>query len=392
MIIGRLAQMKHTVSGTLLLVLALFLPSDSASAQRNQQQLELRFLGDFNIPTGTPLEHVEPRGFGGISGISYDPKTRTLVAVSDARVDCRFYRLDLSVVGEEFEVQPVGVTFLRGSDGDRMVDRSMDPESLTLTSNGEVFISSEGDTAAGIPPGLFVFDSEGRLKKTLSVPDKFLPGKGRGSKGTRGNLAFESLALSPDGMRLFVGTEEALLQDGDRTSPEVGTPVRIIEYVIEGEEIRPVREFVYPVGPVAKPDELGLGVGGNGLVELVALDRLRFLTLERSFFVEGSTLSGPRTHQQIQIFWMSLEHASDVTHIDSLRGAVNLRPAQKELVLDLRDIVPLLDPEFPTLDNFEGMCFGPELPNGNRTLILVSDNNFKQRQRTAFFLFELIEN
>ncbi len=384
--------MKHTGSGTVLLTLALFLLSDGASAQRPQQQLELRFLGDYNIPTGAPLTQIEPHGFGGISGISYDPKTRILIAVSDAREYCRLYRLEPIVQDEGFEVRPVGVTLLVESDGDRLAHRSMDPESLALTSKGDVFISSEGDIDSGVPPGLYLFGSDGRLKRTLSVPDKFLPGNGEEPRGPRGNLAFESLALSPDGTRLFVGMEEALLQDGEETSPEAGSSARIIEYVIEGEEIRPAREFVYPVGPVAKPDELGPGVGGNGLVELLALDRHRFLTLERSFFVEGATLSGPKTHQQIQIFWMSLEQASDVSHIDSLRGAAHLRPAQKVLILDLDDIVPHLDPEFPTLDNFEGMCFGPELPNGNRTLILVSDNNFKQRQRTAFFLFELTEN
>jgi hypothetical protein len=385
--------MKATGPGTILLALGLFIPGPWTSAEAVSQKFELRFRGDFNIPTGAPLEHIGPAaGFGGISGINYDPKTRTLLAVSDARESCRFYRLEPIIKDEGFEVRPVGVTLLLGADGARLAHRSMDPESLAIAAGGDVFISSEGDTGAGAPPGVYVFDSKGRLKKTLSIPDKFLPGRSGGPKGTRGNLAFESLALSPDGTRLFVGTEEALLQDGEETSPEAGTSARIIEYIIEGEEIRAAREFAYPVGPVAKPDELGPGVGGNGLVELVALDHHRLLTMERSFFVEGSSLAGPRTHQQIQIFWMSLEQASDVSHIDSLRGVVDFRPAQKTLILDLDDIVPLLEPEFPSLDNFEGMCFGPELPNGNRTLILVSDNNFKQRQRTAFFLFELIEN
>jgi hypothetical protein len=61
-------------------------------------------------------------------------------------------------------------------------------------------------------------------------------------------------------------------------------------------------------------------------------------------------------------------------------------------VLDLEDIVGKLDPEFPTLDNFEGMGFGPTLPNGNPTLIIVSDNNFRDRQRTVFLAFEIAES
>jgi hypothetical protein len=42
------------------------------------------------------------------------------------------------------------------------------------------------------------------------------------------------------------------------------------------------------------------------------------------------------------------------------------------------------------VDNVEGICFGPVLPNGHRTLVLVSDNNFIELEKTQFFLFEII--
>ena len=45
----------------------------------------------------------------------------------------------------------------------------------------------------------------------------------------------------------------------------------------------------------------------------------------------------------------------------------------------------------PGLENFEGMGFGPPLPDGSRTLLLVSDDNFSQRQRTTFLLFRLTQ-
>jgi hypothetical protein len=41
------------------------------------------------------------------------------------------------------------------------------------------------------------------------------------------------------------------------------------------------------------------------------------------------------------------------------------------------------------LDNVEGMTLGPELPDGRRSLILVSDNNFAPSQFTQFLLFAL---
>jgi hypothetical protein len=40
------------------------------------------------------------------------------------------------------------------------------------------------------------------------------------------------------------------------------------------------------------------------------------------------------------------------------------------------------------LDNTEGMCWGPPLPNGKRMLVVVSDDNFNPLQITQFAAFE----
>ena len=40
------------------------------------------------------------------------------------------------------------------------------------------------------------------------------------------------------------------------------------------------------------------------------------------------------------------------------------------------------------LDNTEGMCWGPQLPNGHRSLVVVSDDNFNARQVTQFAAFD----
>jgi hypothetical protein len=42
---------------------------------------------------------------------------------------------------------------------------------------------------------------------------------------------------------------------------------------------------------------------------------------------------------------------------------------------------------FVTLDNFEGMTFGPDLRDGRRSLVLVSDNNFSPAAFTQFLAF-----
>ena len=62
----------------------------------------------------------------------------------------------------------------------------------------------------------------------------------------------------------------------------------------------------------------------------------------------------------------------------------------KEFIADLEEFSTQMSPKFQTLENIEGICFGPKLPNGHSTLIFVSDNNFSQSQRTQFLAFEII--
>ncbi|MBK7559251.1 MAG: esterase-like activity of phytase family protein [Chitinophagaceae bacterium] len=42
-------------------------------------------------------------------------------------------------------------------------------------------------------------------------------------------------------------------------------------------------------------------------------------------------------------------------------------------------------------DNLEGITFGPPLPNGNRTLICIADNNFNILEKAQILLFEVLE-
>ena len=77
---------------------------------------------------------------------------------------------------------------------------------------------------------------------------------------------------------------------------------------------------------------------------------------------------------------------------ESIRGTAGLEPVRKRLLLDV-NAVKGLPPELdvPAFDNFEGMCFGPTLPDGSRTLLIVSDDNFSPRERTWFLLFRIIK-
>ena len=104
------------------------------------------------------------------------------------------------------------------------------------------------------------------------------------------------------------------------------------------------------------------------------------LALERSF---SAGTSG--TGHTARIYLIDLAAATDVIGLEDLDDGTWVS-VDKRLVLDLET---LISSEGIDLDNLEGMTFGPQLPNGNRSLILVSDNNFSATQFTQFLAFEL---
>ena len=86
----------------------------------------------------------------------------------------------------------------------------------------------------------------------------------------------------------------------------------------------------------------------------------------------------------VSLFQISLEAADDIHNIDSLLAvdSQNIKPVKKKLLLDLRTLDVLLD-------NIEGLTLGPRLPDGQRSLILISDNNFHSLQRNQFLAFKI---
>lgn len=79
-----------------------------------------------------------------------------------------------------------------------------------------------------------------------------------------------------------------------------------------------------------------------------------------------------------------------MTSVRSCRsGTRRARAVTKTLVLDLADIAHELRPSLARLDNFEAMAWGPTLPDGSRTLLLASDDNFSPTQQNAFVLLRV---
>ncbi len=117
------------------------------------------------------------------------------------------------------------------------------------------------------------------------------------------------------------------------------------------------------------------GLADNGLVELLSVSQNKMIAVERAF-VEG-------VGNSIRLYMTTTRGATDVIESDSLELLDRYRVMKKRLLLDLSSLgIPL--------DNIEGITWGPKLPTGERTLILVADNNFNPvSQSNLFIAFKL---
>lgn len=341
---------------------------------------KLRFIGDVNFATGETFAKTE---IGGLSGIVYDKNTKRLLAISDDKSlvnETRFYEFDVTLTDKVFSVKPSLVVRLKTKDGKFFKKGEADFEGITLVGN-EVLISSEGaiNRTRPTPPELYRFNRMGDFLGLVSIPEKFLlPKKEHTDKlyGSRDNHSFEALSTSLDGKTTYMGNEEALFQDGPLTTISYSSYTRIILY----QNLKPVKEIAYQLDKV-EAIKADLSTAENGLVDIAAVDDKTFYTMERSWlpFMNKNV---------IRIFKCTItDKTTDISAMDSLKDQ-SFSAVEKELVADLDDFIPQMTVK--ELDNIEGIAFGPLLPNGNRSLIVVSDNNFGKTQRTLFMGFELI--
>jgi hypothetical protein len=343
----------------------------------------LTLVGQYSIPS---LGRYPPNmglPFGGISGLA-KVSDRELQGISDTQYGGRIYRFEIDGAGGSLSVRPTGITPLEYTPGSAQADH----EGLAVLPNSNFLMASEGTgREPRRPPSIAEYGRYGDFVRILPIRDRYVPEPmGPATRGARGNAGFESLTLSPDNKRLFTGTETALIQDGGTATFEEGTRARILEYVARDDTFEPGAEFVYAIEPVDKPPYKPR-VFINGLVELLALSRTTLLALERGY-VENAEKPGSGVNH-IRVYNISLAGATDVSKLESLKDHPEVVPVTKTLLLDLANAKGLSPDLAPSLDNFEGMAFGPRLPDGRPTIILVSDDNFSARQRPWFLQFAI---
>jgi hypothetical protein len=371
-----------TATAMLMLLPATAVSAGGRDHSPERTVVDVDYLGEDTFDTGTIFGDTE---VGGLSSITYDRWRRIYYVLSDdqgtinpvryysAKIDLRDGSLD------DGDVTFVGVTTLYERHKTPYAPGSLDPEGLALGPAGQLYVSSEGLVLNDpiIDPFIKRYNRQGRVTGHLPIPDKYIPNGV--DKGVRHNLAFESLNLTPNRRYLVTAGEGALFQDGPASTFTNGSLARVLTYDLRRKQ--PVSEYVYEVDPWAEPSVV---FGVNGIVEVLPIDNVgTMLVMERSFSVGGT--QGGGTGNVVSIYEVSTKGATDVLNVDALYeggSPISFTPVSKRLLFEFNDLgIPI--------DNIEGMTFGPRLPDGRHSLVIVSDNNFSAGQFTQFVVLAL---
>lgn len=346
-------------------------------------------------PDGTPNNR-----FGGAgSAIAYTGSGNEYVLASDrgpkdgtVAFAGRMHRMTVRVTlgaKEPVSLELTATTLLTNEAGERFdgaltaftadapeKNRRFDAEGVRVGRDGSLFLSDE------YGPLVCQFDVSGRRVKCLPVPPKFVtpkPGKApadelppKAVSGRVPNRGMEGLAISPNGTKLYGIMQGPLIQDGafNEKGERVGVHCRVLEIEIASGK---TREFVYPL------DDPTLGVS-----EILAVSDREFLVLERDGL-------GGKDAKCKKLYRIDLGAATDVSGVEKLPSRVlptDVKAVTKTLFLDL------LAPKFGIAgddcpEKFEGLAFGPDLPDGRRLLLVSADNDFVAEKPFRVYAFAI---
>lgn len=373
--------MKRTIGLLLLLAAAHALPAQQHTFGK------LKWIGVYNLP-----HNLDYRGttVGGLSGIDYNREKKEYYLICDDRSainPARYYTANILFNEKKIDtVYFTNVTALLQKNGTPYPDAKKDPahtpdpealrynprtRQMIWTSEGERMVKGKDIVLEN--PAITVVYPSGKYIDTFELPSNLH--MRATENGPRQNGVLEGLSFANNYKTLYVNVEEPLYEDGPRADlTENNAYIRIYRYDMATK--KNTAQYAYKLDPVAYPAITESAFKINGVPDILDAGNNRLIVLERSF----STGRLPCT---IKIFLADLNGAENIINNASLIKQPSKNPVQKKLLLNMDSLGVYVD-------NVEGVTFGPVLPNGHRTLVLVADNNFQLLEKTQFFVFEIV--
>ena len=250
----------------------------------------------------------------------------------------------------------------------------LDPEGIRVGANGNLFVSDE------YGPQVIEFEANGQFVKQLPLPPRYLiehpcsisdDENPVNQTGRQANRGMEGLAISEDGKTLFGLMQSPLLQDSERidmASKPTGLNCRMLKFDTEGGV---QQEFLYH-----------LEKEKNKLNEVLAADQDNLVVIERDGQVGAEA-------EFKKLMLVSTKDASNISSLERLPPRdypTDVQPLRKTVLIDL------LDPRWNLAgdnmpEKIEGLAFGPRLPDGRRTLLIGSDNDFIASSPSFVYVF-----
>lgn len=333
---------------------------------------------------------------GGISALEYLGRDNLFIALPDrgpldgaVQWQCRFNILEINIPtgssGGPIRFQ-IEKTVLMSDEQNRPFTGAasqyypsealagrLDPEAVRVSNDGTLYMSDE------YGPHLLEVNMDGSMVRRLNVPARYLiknPGldkadeNGKNCWGRSCNRGMECLSLSTDKSKLYGLMQSPLLQDSMRNQEgkPLGLNCRLIEFDLASGTNR---EFLYRLDHTS-----------NKLNEILAINEHEFLVIERDGTVGEEAVCK-------HIKKISLQGASEIqghTKLPPCKVPRCVQPVKKETFIDL------LDPKFGLTgagmpEKIESLTFGPDLADGRKTLLVVSDNDFVKENPTMIYVF-----
>lgn len=328
------------------------------------------FQGVISLPSRASDGEGKEVEITGLSGVAWLGEDR-YVAVMDNSQNLLLFRLSLTQTGKPIAVESLRVVGLSQRHDYEDVVPCPEPVARGLEQGRGV---SAGERGTEVGPSVLVCEEDtpavrafslkdGRMIGAVPLPENLL--------ARRPNRGLESLAIEPGGRAVWTANEEALVADGPAAAIGAGTVVRLTRLPLAGAE-RPLPfdrlrgrrdppavaafQAAYQVDPPHAFLRVFAGQPLSGLAALVALGEGRLLVLERS----GAPGLPP---------FASRIYVVDTTSAVDVSGVERDLAARKDAVVEKR----LLWSDSLGI-NLEGLCRGPLLADGNRSLVAIADN------------------